>query len=777
MRVTRSWLNEFLSLEGISDEHLYEKLISIGHEVAQMEHYHFDPLVVVGRVVSVDPHPDADKLRVCQVNVGEKLIGIVCGAPNVAAGQHVPVAQVGAKLPGGLVIKEAELRGVPSSGMICSAGELGLPEVGEGIMVLDSTVGDLTPGWQLNNYPILADTFYELELTANRGDCLSVYGVARDLSAALELPLYPARPDLYDQSAKGIGRVLQLISAPEATASISIKAIENNGFELPLVMRLRLGWLECAPQEAIDALCEYATHTTGVLFRAYDMRAFSTDPQARGVVRLLKEDTFNQLQGCEPLGRIGLDMNSAYRATDESALIVLQAFFVDPDEIAKAAWEADLTGDALHNRACKGSEPHLDLGMRFFYDLLAICGKSRFYAEALTYEPDWPERSIAINTDRICALIGQEIEKNQIVTILKRLGAKAYVSGDQNSFALVPPLWRHDLKSSADVTEEVVRILGIDQIKPKPLALPEVRGATIGWQRFRHERNLAYRAVSQGYFESLHFLFCDGRALEQFGFRAMEPEYALANPITAELDALRPTLLINLVAAAARNRAHGHERVPLFEIGDTYDWQRRHTREIAFVLTGASEPAHLGNHGKPEPLTLGLFARQVASVVGGFRLEALSQPPAYLQPGQCAQAMQGQERIGVLGKLHPALAQHYDLESGWVAAFDLAALEPRVPQAHAATRLQPIRRDISVLLDAGCRFSVISQAISQERIEHLKEVRAIDRYHDESLGDRVSLTLRLVLQPQKQSLTDEAIAAVVERVYGVLKNRFGGELR
>jgi phenylalanyl-tRNA synthetase beta chain len=778
MIVTRSWLNEFLPLEGVDDEHLYEKFVAIGHEVARKTHFSFDPLVVVGRVISVDAHPDADKLRVCEVNVGEKLLTIVCGAPNVAAGQYVPVAQVGAKLPGGLEIKEAALRGIQSSGMICSSTELGLPATGEGIMVLDRSVGDLTPGWQLNNYPQLADTFFELELTANRGDCLSIYGIARDLSAALDITLYPAQPDLYDQSAKGIGRVLQLISAPGASAAISIKAIENNGFDLPVVVRLRLGWLEYETKEAIDALCEYATHTSGVLFRAYDIKAFCHDPGERGVVRLSKEGAFNVLSGREPVGRIGLDMNATYRANDSSELIVLQAFFVDPDEISKAAWGASEAGDALHNRACKGSEPQLDRGMRFFYDLLNLCGKSRFYAEALTYEPDWPERSIAINTDTICALIGQPFEKNQIITLLKRLGAKAYASGDQNSFMLAPPRWRHDIQNSADVAEEVVRILGIDQIEAQPLALPEVRGVTEGWQRFRHERNLAYRAVSQGYFESVHFLFCDSRAAARFGFGPLEASLALANPITAELDALRPSLLINLVAAAAQNRARGRERAPLFEIGDTYDAKRQHTRAISFVLSGPMEPASINNHGKPPAATLGDFVRQVAAVVGDFDLKQSASVPAYLQPGQCAQVLRSGEVIGTLGKLHPALAQSYDLETTWVASFDLAKLLPCAPQAKPVSRLQPLRRDISLLLDADQTFGAIKAAIDAAEITHLKALKAIDRYHDETLGDRVSLTLRLLIQPEgAKSLTDEQIACVVDRVCALLQERFNGELR
>lgn len=203
MILTRSWLSEFVSLDALDDQALANTFVSIGHEVASVKKIAFDPHIVVGKVTACEKHPDADKLSVCQVNVGDRAAQIVCGAKNVAAGQFVPVALPGAKMPGGLEIKDAELRGVKSGGMICSAKELGLPDLNEGILELDNSIGNLTPGWKLESYPTLADSVFEVELTANRGDCLSVYGLARDLSAALEMPLTPDRPDLHDEKRQG----------------------------------------------------------------------------------------------------------------------------------------------------------------------------------------------------------------------------------------------------------------------------------------------------------------------------------------------------------------------------------------------------------------------------------------------------------------------------------------------------------------------------------------------------------------------------------------------
>lgn len=777
MIVTRSWLSEFVSLETLDDAALADTFVGIGHEVASVVKTAFDERVVVGKVIACEKHPDADKLSVCQVNVGAAIAQIVCGAKNVAAGQFVPVALPGAKLPGGLEIKDAELRGVKSGGMICSAKELGLPDLGEGILELDSSIGELIAGWQLSNYPALADTVYEVELTANRGDCLSVFGLARDLSAALEVPLSPDKPDLHDQAAKGIGRILQLVSGPEVTASVMIKAIENNGFHLPLLVRLRLAQAQTGYKQAIDALMSYATHTTGVLFRAYDMGAFRRNDEERGIIRLHKEGPLNRLSGLEPVARLGLDSDKRFTATDESPLIVLQAFFVEPDEISKAAWEGKLSGDELHAKACKGSEPELYRGVRFFYDLLGASGRSLFYSESLAFAPPAQPRSIAINTDELCALIGQAIDKNRIAALLKRLGAKMHVSGDQNSFSMAVPAWRHDLVNSADVAEEIVRIVGIDRIDAKPLALPERRAATAGWSQFKFERTLARRAAAQGFHESLHFLFCERAKAVQFGFVPLEKNLEVANPITAELDTLRPTLLVALLEAAARNRAKSRPFAALFELGDVYDHARNHSREIAFVYTGDREAAALSNHGKPAAMDLFTFARRLSAVMGGFELKTLGHPKPYLQPGQSAEVWLRGERIGEAGKLHPSLAAAYDLGATFVARFDLALYPHPDFQAHAFSRLQPLTRDLSVVIEKSHRFGLIKQAVTALNLPFLSAITAVDAYEDEKLGERMSLTLRLRLQPQEKTLTDGEIAAVVEKVLETLQNRFGAVLR
>ncbi|MDR2639134.1 MAG: phenylalanine--tRNA ligase subunit beta [Helicobacteraceae bacterium] len=778
MIATKSWLNEFIPLDRLSDEAIAQTFTRVGHEIASVKKIAFDDKIVVGKVVKCEKHPSADKLSVCEVDTGggEKLT-IVCGAKNVKAGQFVPVALIGAKLPS-VEIKQADLRDVTSYGMICSAKELGLGELNDGILPLDSSVGELNAGAKLSDYPALADTIFEIELTPNRGDCLSVFGLARELSAALNTPLKNDRRARLNENPNGIGRVLHLTSDPEATASALIKAIENRGLSLPLAARLRLAWSGAATDTTIDALIAYASLTTGVLFRAYDLDAIGgEEPQAK--LRVIKQDGLNLLveeRQKTTLDTIGVGANPAFAANDNSRVIVLEAFFAPSDEITKIVFDRKLKGDELFNRVSKGSDPDLGAGARFFGALLSRYSQSRFYAESLGCEPSIKTPMIAISAKEVSALIGRVIDKNAIAEILKRLGAKVRSNGDQQSFLVSPPAWRHDLTNEADLTEEVVRIMGVDQIEAKPLLTRTKRAAVEGWKRFRFERDMANRAAASGFNEALRFLFCDQNMASAFGFKPIETGLNLSNPIASNMNALRPTLLINLLEAASKNRAKGRSSVALFEIGDIFSDKREQSREIAFVFSGEQEGAHIKNHGKPSDIDLIGFARLIAAATTAFSLEPIESP--YLQKGQSARIVANKAAIGELGKLSLRLAKLYDLsEATFVARIDLGKIERRTIRAKPFGKLQPIERDLSVAIDKTVRFDAVRAAIEALNIGELKRILAVDLYEDETLGDKRSLTLRLILQPFDKTLLDEEIARITERVLERLKSGFGAVLR
>ncbi|GHV03989.1 phenylalanine--tRNA ligase beta subunit [Campylobacterota bacterium] len=774
MIITRSWLSLFVHIDNLNDQALAETFVRIGHEVASVRRISFDHRIVVGHITSCKKHPDADKLSVCIVDVGTEKLQIVCGASNVAQGQFVPVATIGATLPDGLTIKDAQLRGVQSSGMICSAKELGLPPIGEGIMPLDHSIGDFVVGDWLGNFQSLADTVLEVELTANRGDCLSVYGLARDLSAALDIGLVSEKPDLYNESAKGIGRILRLSSDPDTSATVMIRAIENNGISAPLDVKLRLGWAQIAAKSAIAQLIAYAIHSTGVLFRAFDFAAFVKEGEEHGEIRLVRENGLNTLKSRVVIDQIGIKGNDEFAATDSSRLIILEAFFVQPDEISRASFDCKLKGDYLHQKACKGSEPELQRGMRFFYSILG--GNSLFFSEALSYEPPETSRAIAVNIDDLGQLIGEAIDKNLIANILKRLGADVHTNGDRQRLLIAPASWRHDLQNPADIAEEVLRIIGIDTIEPKPLLLSNADVLVGGHSDYRLERRFAARSAANGFHESLHFLFCDGAKLEKFGFTPISAKLDISNPIAANLNALRPTLLINLLDAAALNNAKGRNKIALFEIADVVSSDRNQKRAIAFVYSGDHAVPRVENHGKGEAETLFDFARKISRVVGRFEL-ASGAAPSYLQLGQSAAVVQNGETIGFLGKLAPSIERSLGLKTTFVAEFDLAKIKSETTLAKPISKLQPIERDISVLIDKRFNFAKIKEAIVSLEIQLLKECAAIDLYEDESMNGLHSLTFRLVLRPYEKTPTEDEITALTSRVLNKLTNEFGAALR
>jgi len=271
MIISKHWLNEWVDLSEVSGETLSKTLNSIGLEVDSYKEINLPKSIVVGYIKSREKHPDADKLSVCQVDVGGETLQIVCGAKNVEAGQFVPVALIGTTMPNGLEIKKAKLRGIESSGMICSSSELGLPKVNDGILPLDESIGKLKLGTSLSEFEVFKDTIIEVDVTANRGDCQNLHGIAREICAALDLNMKDSHEDDESENLLGIGRIASVRAEDKVNGSFLYKAFElKEGLYESLITRMRLALIECQKTNLVERLLEYATFCTGVLFRAYD---------------------------------------------------------------------------------------------------------------------------------------------------------------------------------------------------------------------------------------------------------------------------------------------------------------------------------------------------------------------------------------------------------------------------------------------------------------------------------------------------------------------------
>jgi len=778
MIVTRTWLEAFIDLEGISDAKLYETFNAIGLEVDAMTRHTIPEKVVVGRIVACNRHPDADKLSLCSIDIGTgEPQQIICGAANVVDAEYVAVATLGAVLPGDFTIKPAKLRGVESFGMVCSAGELGLPDIGEGIMILDESIGELEVGRELGSYPKVADTVIELELTANRGDCLSIHGVARDLSAALDRSIKPLSSEKINKSSRGIARKISIRSEQNLPVDLQYTLMENNGIGSNLLQRLRLAFVGQESASHLDALIRYSTHATGVILRAYDAgKLYGKEGKITLNVRQETEGLVVIVHENEILSAVGIEQNSEFRAQDETQEVLFEASYMDPKLLVAAVAGNKLKTDSLYYHTSRGSEPYLPLGTAYLQNRCADVGGYQFFEGDAAIHARREERTVGVSIRKLNAIIGNPVRKTTVHTMLKRLGFEIRGSSEDTFGVRIPP-HRHDIENIQDIAEEILRITGIDNIEAHPLELIEANRMTEATRRYRIKRDWRQRAVSAGFYEAVTYAFTDRSRLEAYGFPTVDPALELSNPIVEELNTLRTTLSINLLDALKRNTSYGIKRIPLFEIGAVFDAQRAQTERIAFAWSGQLAMEQVANQGKPAPVTFADFVDRIERVVGALTLVPCEQPYALLHPYQCATVMHRGRPIGYVSKLHPRVARAYDLNETLIAELDLDPLMPEHILAQPISNYQGVYKDLSVLVDADTAYQQIREAIASAPAPLLQRFYVVDLYRDATLGDQKSVTVRLFLQSPEGTLSDEAIEANIQAVLTTLEQACHASLR
>jgi len=468
MIVTRSWLNEFIDLRSVSNEKLYETFNSIGLEVDSLTQVEIAEKVVIGKILSCEKHPDADKLNVCKIDVGSGTRQIVCGAANVVDAEYVAVATIGAVLPGDLVIKHAKLRGVESEGMVCASSELGLPDTGKGIMILDESIGELEVGKELRSYETIADTIIELELTANRGDCLSIYGVARDLSTALDIEMKTFEYKQEEKMKLGIAREAELHHTGEMDADLHYKLATIEQISNSFLVQLRLALVGVEAEGKLASMLAYATHTTGVMLRAYDSKIFRNDENKISVLTAAKAKGIIEIIGNEKvLSVVGVQQDAACIANDKTKELLIEASYINPDILVEAVAGTSLKTDELYYKTSRGSNPDLGFGLSFLASMMDSYTDISCYEGSLIVSAEKEHETVIVDAKEISAIIGMDIEIGKIVTILQKLGFEINTMGHDLIAAIVPQ-FRHDIKHLQDIAEEIVRIKGINNIKAKP---------------------------------------------------------------------------------------------------------------------------------------------------------------------------------------------------------------------------------------------------------------------------------------------------------------------
>lgn len=776
MIVTRSWLNEWINLDGISTDDLVKTFNSIGLEVDRVASYNIPKKIVFGKVVECEKHPDADKLNVCQVDIGTSIRQIVCGASNVRAGLNVVVATVGATMPNGMAIKPVKLRGVESEGMICSDEEIGLEKVQDGILELDDSLGEFTLGQEVSENPIFSDDLIELELTANRGDCLSIRGVARDLSAAYDRPIKHNNSSDSEDKRIGIGRVLSLSYENILDVNLRYRAIDLQELNLPIIVKLRLAQIEEDRKTDIESLMLYATHSTGVILRAYNYNFFNDDESIAKIELCEDENGFACVKSKEIASVVGIVQKDESKVTYREGTVILEASYIPPDIISKKMSISKIESGPMYYKTSRGSEPELNQGLDFCLDMISHNSESSIYGGSIELGEANKNKIVTVTKQEIDDIIGADIDRVKITKILNNLGFSTSKSSTDNFVISVPP-FRHDIVNKQDIIEEIVRMVGIDNIPSKPFEFTEKNKLKDDYFEYKKRSIFRKKAAQSGFYESVHFVFDEKKVLQNYGFETVDDDLEILNPIVNTLDTLRPTIITSLLKAASQNVKNGYASVKLFEIGSVFDTKRAESVKLTMLFSGDKERQNLANAGKPAKVDFAFFTQKVADIIGEFELKSFETKHSLSHTYQSAQILINGENAGELFRVHPNVEKEYDLDVTFVCEIDFSKVPYALKTAKKSSKYQASFRDLSVIMPKDMSFESVKEVISACEISELINFYAVDRYSDESLGDDVSLSIRFMLQSDEKTLEEEDISSAMQTILDALNDKLGIGLR
>jgi len=541
---------------------------------------------------------------------------------------------------------------------------------------------------------------------------------------------------------------------------------------------LRLGFVALELADSISNILQYSTHATGVILRAYDPNklhdegksvSLSLEAYDTMLVSLKKEG--------ELLSIIGVNQEDSYLPDSKSEEILFEASYIAPEILIEGVANSKVTTDTLYYKTSRGSEPNLQFGMQYLeWQCTKVC-ECKFADSALAVESEQAEKIIAVNFEELDSIIGQETSKSEVSSILSRLGFHVNRSKGSESFGVTVPHHRHDINHIQDIAEEILRIIGINNIEAKPLELTEKVRLTESTHRYKAKRDLRLRAVGNGFFEAVTYAFTDQTKLEKYGFSNVDPSLALLNPIAEEFNTLRSTLLINLLDAVKRNISYGIKRIPLFEIGTVFDSERAESERIAFVWSGYAQTESLSNQGKAMTIDFSAFVTKLSAIIGDTTLRSCESKNGLMHPYQSAEVIKDGSVIGFISKLHPSVTETYGIPDTMIAELNFDALMPRHITAKPISNYQGVYKDLSIVVEETLPFSAISQSLANIDDPILKRFYPIDLYQDDTLGSQKSVTIRFYLQSIEGTLSDTQIETVMQEILERLANDCGASIR
>ncbi|MDH3986890.1 MAG: phenylalanine--tRNA ligase subunit beta [Gammaproteobacteria bacterium] len=792
MKFSEKWLREWVD-PAVSTEELVEQLTMAGLEVDSVEPAGAGlESLLVGEVISVDKHPDADKLKVCQVHAGqEQPLQVVCGAPNVSVGGKYPLAPVGGRMPDGMKIKKSKLRGVESQGMLCSAQELGLSEDHAGLMELPKEAG---AGQSLRDFLGLDDNIIELDLTPNRGDCLGIEGIAREVgtllrSAVTTVATSPVAASIDD-------RFEIDIQAPEACPQYLGRVIRGVDVKAstPLWMQERLRRSGLRSLGPVVDVTNYVLLELGQPMHAFDLARLSGGMRVRYALEgeeltllderkvVLDAATVVIADHDKPLAIAGVMGGMDSGVQDTTTELFLECAFFPPEMIAGRARNYGMHTDSAH-RFERGVDPGLQQRAieRATELLLAITGGEAGPVSTVVSTEHLPvSKPVVLRRERIQRVLGISPEDSEVADILARLGM---VATKQDAGWLVqPPGFRFDIRIEADLIEEIGRIYGYNRL-PSVSLLGAMKVPAIA-ETDIHLAEFCNVLVARGYQEAVTYSFVD--EVMQAQVSPGRVPVRLANPISSEMAEMRTSLWTGLLKAVQHNVHRQKSRLRFFEHGLRFyaedDGAIQQDVMLAGVITGSRLPESWD--GKDQPVDFYDLKNDVEALLrlGGDLQRYVFTPREHpaLHPGQSAAIECAGNTVGWLGRIHPVLASSLDLSAD-TCLFELqyeSVNDSQLTEFQSISRYPSIRRDLAFVVDAELQAGVLQVAVKEAAGDLLQEMPVFDVYQGKGIETgRKSIAFGLILQDNSRTLTEQDIEAVVEKVTAQLGDKFGATLR
>ncbi|BCG62570.1 MAG: phenylalanyl-tRNA synthetase beta chain [Methyloprofundus sp.] len=789
MQFSEAWLRELVN-PAIDTAALVEQLTMAGLEVDSVTPAAAEfSGVVVGQVVSVVAHPDADKLRICKVEVGDaEPLQIVCGASNVREGLKIPAALIGAVLPGNFKIKKSKLRGEQSFGMLCSEKELGLADDADGLMEL---AADAPVGTDIRDYLALNDQMIEVDLTPNRADCLSVEGVAREVALLNEIDFAVAAiaPAVVEHQES----LDVKISAPSACPLYLGRLIKgvNATAETPLWMQERLRRSGLRSLSPVVDVTNYVLIELGQPLHAFDAAKLSGGievrmAQADEVLGLLNDqeikaniETLVIADADKALALAGVMGGSVSAVTDDTQDVFLECAFFNPSFMMGKARHYGLHTDSSH-RFERGVDPELQQRAieRATQLIVEIAGGSVGPITEVIATEHLPKRpAVSLRQQRIKRILGVELATTEVEAILQRLGMQ--VVKDAEGWQVTPAGFRFDIAIEADLIEELGRVYGYNNLPQSSLlmrsALSQAPEAILEIDQIKD------LLVARDFQEAITYSFVDEEL--QKSIVPDDSYIKLQNPISSELAVMRTTLWCGLLQAAAYNTKRQQTRVRLFEAGQRFLGTDADKQEkmLAGIALGSVGPEQWGDKArKVDFYDIKADVEAVCALTGRV-VQFVAAKHSALHPGQSAEIKTADgQLLGWVGMLHPTLEKQLGFDNN-VFLFELSQevlLERRVPVFSSLSKFPSVRRDLALLMREEVSFQAVKECIEGCQETLIKDVKVFDIYRGQGVEQGYkSVALALILQDATQTLTDTEIDAIVNKVLEALSNKLSAKLR